>query len=314
MAEEAVVDKQDLRVGRRRLWMVGSLVALLALAATFIQAAPADAATHVGIGEPRIISTTASPTSSSATLRVRVRSAKNVKQVRIYLFSTDLLKEKKTVIGHLSRAPTMTALGPGRPTSRVRKLAAGGSVRFGSSAANTGCCGARASPRTPRPCSSSPTVHWLWWWRTPVPRGRRAPGRRSSRSRCSAPTVMTGFRMCRCASARSSAVRRGATSFAASRPGPTRTARLWSRSVRITWLGSEGWPCTCRTRPVEPSASSSTSGEDNARPWASQPAYSGSGLELGSQAAVSSGRVPPLLAMDTWLIVRRGTRARHRSG
>ena len=90
MAEQAVGDQQDLGVGRRRLWMVGSLVALLALAATFIQAAPADAATHVGIGEPRIISTTASPTSSSATLRVRVRSAKNVKQVRIYLFSADL--------------------------------------------------------------------------------------------------------------------------------------------------------------------------------------------------------------------------------
>ena len=90
MAEEAVGDQQGLRVGRRRLWMVGSLVALLALAATFIQAAPADAATHVGIGEPRIISTEASPSGSSATLGVRVRSAKNVKQVRIYLFSTDL--------------------------------------------------------------------------------------------------------------------------------------------------------------------------------------------------------------------------------
>ena len=64
MSEQAVGDQQDLGVGRRRLWMVGSLVALLALAATLIQAAPADAATHVGIGEPRIISTTASPTSS----------------------------------------------------------------------------------------------------------------------------------------------------------------------------------------------------------------------------------------------------------
>ena len=102
MAEQAVGDQQDLRVGRRRLWLVGSLVALLALVATFIQAAPADAASHVGIGEPRIIATTASPTSSSATLRVRVRSTKNVKQVRIYLFSTDPLKEKRTVIGHLS--------------------------------------------------------------------------------------------------------------------------------------------------------------------------------------------------------------------
>ena len=102
MAEQAVGDQQDLGVGRRRLWMVGSLVALLALAATFIQAAPADAATHVGIGEPRIISTTASPTSSSATLRVRVRSTKNVKQVRIYLFSADLGHVKRTVIGHLS--------------------------------------------------------------------------------------------------------------------------------------------------------------------------------------------------------------------
>ena len=98
----AVGDKQDRRVGRRRLWMVGSLVALLALAATFIQTAPADAATHVGIGEPRIISTEASPSGSSATLGVRVRSAKNVKQVRIYLFSTDLLNVKRTVIGHLS--------------------------------------------------------------------------------------------------------------------------------------------------------------------------------------------------------------------
>ncbi len=102
MAEEAAVDQQDLRAGRRRLWMVGSLVALLALAATFIQAAPADAASPVGIGEPRIISTTASLSGSSATLRVRVRSAKNVKQVRIYLFSTDPLKEKRRVVGHLS--------------------------------------------------------------------------------------------------------------------------------------------------------------------------------------------------------------------
>ena len=94
--------KAPLSLRRRRLWMVGSLVALLALAATFIQAAPADAASRVGIGEPRIISTTASPTSSSATLRVRVRSAKNVKQVRIYLFSADLGHVKRTVIGHLS--------------------------------------------------------------------------------------------------------------------------------------------------------------------------------------------------------------------
>jgi len=88
--------------GRRRVWLIGSLVALLALAATFIQVAPADAASRVGIGEPRIIATEASPTSSSATLRVRVRSAKNVKQVRIYLFSTDLQKVKRTVVGHLS--------------------------------------------------------------------------------------------------------------------------------------------------------------------------------------------------------------------
>jgi len=102
MAVEAVGDKQGLRVGRRRLWTVGLLVALLALAATFIQTAPADAATHVGIGEPRVISTEASPSGSRATLGVRVRSAKNVKQVRIYLFSTDPLNEKKTVIGRLS--------------------------------------------------------------------------------------------------------------------------------------------------------------------------------------------------------------------
>ncbi len=102
MAEEAAADQQDLRAGRRRLWMVGSLVALLALAATFIQAAPADAASHVGIGEPRIISTTVSLSGSSATLRVRVRSTKNVKQVRIYLFSADLGHVKRTVIGHLS--------------------------------------------------------------------------------------------------------------------------------------------------------------------------------------------------------------------
>ena len=102
MAEEAVGEKQDLRVGRRRLWMVGSLVALLALAATYLQTAPADAATRVGIGEPRIIATEASTSGSSATLGVRVRSAKNVKQVRIYLFSTSPSHEKKTVIAHLS--------------------------------------------------------------------------------------------------------------------------------------------------------------------------------------------------------------------
>ena len=82
--------------------MVGSLVALLALAATFLQSAPADAATHVGIGEPRVVSTTASTSGSRATLGVRVRSAKNVKQVRIYLFTTSRTKMKKTVIAHLS--------------------------------------------------------------------------------------------------------------------------------------------------------------------------------------------------------------------
>ena len=103
MAEEAVVERLDLRVGRRRLWLIGSLVALLALTATVIQTAPADAATRVGIGEPRIISIEASPSGSQAKLGVRVRSAKNVKQVRIYLFSTDPLREKKTVIGHLSK-------------------------------------------------------------------------------------------------------------------------------------------------------------------------------------------------------------------
>jgi len=102
MAEVAVGEKQDLRVGRRRLWMVGSLIALLALAATYLQTAPADAATRVGIGEPRIIATEASTSGSSATLGVRVRSVKNVKQVRIYLFSTSPSHEKKTVIARLA--------------------------------------------------------------------------------------------------------------------------------------------------------------------------------------------------------------------
>ncbi len=102
MAEEALDDQQDLRVGHPRRWMVGSLVALLALAATFIQTAPADAATQVRIGEPRVISTTASTSGSRATLGVRVRSAKNVKQVRIYLFTASRSNDKKTVIGHLS--------------------------------------------------------------------------------------------------------------------------------------------------------------------------------------------------------------------
>jgi hypothetical protein len=102
MAEEAVGVGQDLRVARRRVWLIGSLIALLTLVATFIQTAPADAASHVGIGEPRIIATEASLSGSSATLGVRVRSAKNIKQVRIYLFSTDPLREKKTVIARLS--------------------------------------------------------------------------------------------------------------------------------------------------------------------------------------------------------------------
>ena len=102
MARNALGDKQDLRLGHRRLWTVGSLVALLALAATFLQPAPANAATHVGIGEPRVVSTTASTGGNRATLGVRVRSAKNVKQVRIYLFTTSRTKIKKTVIAHLS--------------------------------------------------------------------------------------------------------------------------------------------------------------------------------------------------------------------
>ena len=102
MARIALGDKLDLRLGHRRLWMVGSLVALLALAATFLQSAPADAATRVGIGEPRVISTTASTSGNRAALGVRVRSAKNVKQVRIYLFTTSRIKIKKTVIAHLS--------------------------------------------------------------------------------------------------------------------------------------------------------------------------------------------------------------------
>ena len=83
--------------------MVGSLVALLALAATFIQTAPADAATHVGIGEPRVISAKASLSGNRATLGVRVRSAKNVKQVRIDLFTTSPSHDAKTVIGHLTK-------------------------------------------------------------------------------------------------------------------------------------------------------------------------------------------------------------------
>jgi hypothetical protein len=103
MAENAVGDRQSNRIGSRRLWMVGSLVALLALAATFVQTTPADAATRVGIGEPRITSTTAGTSGSSATLGVRVRSSKNVKQVRIYLFSADPLHDKKTVIARLSK-------------------------------------------------------------------------------------------------------------------------------------------------------------------------------------------------------------------
>ena len=102
MAEVAVGDHQGLRGSRRRIRLIGSLVAVLALAATFIPAAPADAATQVGIGEPRIISIEAGPSGNSATLGVRVRSAKNVKQVRIYLFTTSPTRDKKTVIGHLS--------------------------------------------------------------------------------------------------------------------------------------------------------------------------------------------------------------------
>ena len=102
MTEEAVGVGQDLRVARRRVWLIGSLIALLTLVATFIQTAPADAASHVGIGEPRIIATEANLSGSSATLGVRVRSAKNVKQVRIYLFTTSRIKIKKTVIARLS--------------------------------------------------------------------------------------------------------------------------------------------------------------------------------------------------------------------
>jgi hypothetical protein len=96
-------DRQGGQTGRRRSWVVGSLVALLALAATFVQPASADAATHVGMSEPRVISTEASPSGSRATLGVRVRSATDVKQVRIYLFTTSASKEKRTVIGHLSK-------------------------------------------------------------------------------------------------------------------------------------------------------------------------------------------------------------------
>jgi len=103
MARNALGDKQDLRLGHRRLWMVGSLVALLALAATFLQPTPADAATRVGIGEPRVVSTTANTSGNRATLGVRVRSAKNVEQVRIYLFTTSRIKIKKTVIARLSK-------------------------------------------------------------------------------------------------------------------------------------------------------------------------------------------------------------------
>jgi hypothetical protein len=96
-------DRQGGQPGRRRSWVVGSLVPLLALAATLVQPASADAATHVGISEPRVISTEASPSGSRATLGVRVRSATNVKQVRIYLFTTSASMEKRTVIGHLSK-------------------------------------------------------------------------------------------------------------------------------------------------------------------------------------------------------------------
>ena len=104
MAEEAVGVGQDLRVGRRRVWLIGSLVALLALAATFIQTAPADAASHVGIGEPRIVATEASPSGSSATLR-RPRTLRQERQAGSYLpvQHRSAPRIKKTVIAHLSK-------------------------------------------------------------------------------------------------------------------------------------------------------------------------------------------------------------------
>lgn len=102
MTKEALGAEPDPRAGRRQLWKAGALAVLLALAVTFIQLAPAEAATKVGIGEPRVVATEISTSGSRATLGVRVRSAKNVKQVRIYLFTASHTKVKKTVIAHLS--------------------------------------------------------------------------------------------------------------------------------------------------------------------------------------------------------------------
>jgi hypothetical protein len=102
MTEDSAGDQSSNRTRRRRRGLVGSLVALLALVATLVPASPADAAIHVGIGEPRVISTSVSSSGIRVTLGVRVRSAKNVKQVRIYLF-TPRTNHKLTVVGHLSK-------------------------------------------------------------------------------------------------------------------------------------------------------------------------------------------------------------------
>ena len=269
MAEEAVGDQQDLRVGRRRLWMVGSLVALLALAATFVQTAPADAATHVGIGEPRIISTKASPSGSSATLGVRVRSAKNVKQVRIYLFTTSRSQMKKTVIAHLSKGTNNYGYWTGTATFsdqenrswRIGKVRVLGSqyrlLRSKTIAKNTAA------------------VLIVYNGEVALVANGRTQGPESARTTKFALQVRSDNDddpVSECASALE---RRVPPPFGGDLPSPHRDPHqrewqiAWSLSVRITWLGSERCPSSCRTRAVDPSASSSTSGEENARSRAS---------------------------------------------
>lgn len=127
MAEDSAGVQSGNRTRRRRRGLVGSLVALLALVATLVPSSPADAATHVGIGEPRVISTRVSASGVRVTLGVRVRSAKNVKQVRIYLF-TPRTNQKLTVRAHLSKGTNNYGYWTGSATFAEQQ---GGTYRIG---------------------------------------------------------------------------------------------------------------------------------------------------------------------------------------